>query len=58
VIRADVEHRKIVVIDGETALLGSLNAPSPNKSQEIKATEVGGDSRPLAASVPAQRWRR
>ncbi|HEY8455489.1 MAG TPA: AAA domain-containing protein [Actinopolymorphaceae bacterium] len=35
VIRSDVEHRKVIVIDDHTVLLGSNNALSQSRSREI-----------------------
>jgi phosphatidylserine/phosphatidylglycerophosphate/cardiolipin synthase-like enzyme len=53
VIRLDQEHRKIVVIDGQVVLLGSLNALSntPGTSRE---TMITMDGRAFAARLLAE----
>jgi phosphatidylserine/phosphatidylglycerophosphate/cardiolipin synthase-like enzyme len=38
IIRADVEHRKIVVVDRQVVLLGSYNPLSQGKSREVMLT--------------------
>lgn len=41
IIRADVEHKKIVVIDEQVVLMGSYNPLSQNRSREVMATMRG-----------------
>jgi AAA domain-containing protein/phospholipase D-like protein len=42
VVEVNVMHQKIVVIDEETVLLGSLNPLSQNRSREVMITMRGG----------------
>lgn len=42
VIRSDVEHRKVVIIDRSVVLLGSQNPLSQNRSREVMITCRGG----------------